>query len=83
MAYRKSLDSKKHFHFDFFTIDFNEELSALYGGVLEQQTAFTNECIQQILSIYKDSSGPQLKSLLLIGHSMVIKLVYTKELGIV
>lgn len=77
-AYRKSLDSRKHFHFDFFTIDFNEELSALYGGILNQQTAFANHCIKSIQLLYKNI-GQRKKSLLIIGHSMggmVAKAVY-------
>ena len=69
-AYRKSLDSNKHFHFDFFTIDFHEEFSALYGGVLKHQTIFTSSCTNIILHLYK-STHHQQKSLLLIGHSMV------------
>lgn len=69
-AYRKSLDSHKNFHFDFFTIDFHEEFSALYGGVLEQQTAFTSVCVKTILLLYK-STHHQQKSILIIGHSMV------------
>ena len=70
-SYRKALDSRKHFHLDFFTIDFNEEFSALYGGVLEQQTSFAIDCITRILTLYKSSN--QHKSLVLIGHSMVRK----------
>ncbi|XP_046461194.1 GPI inositol-deacylase-like [Daphnia pulex] len=79
-AYRKSLDSKKHFHFDFFTIDFHEEFSALYGGILKQQTMFTSSCINRILHLYK-STHHQQKSLLLIGHSMggmVAKAVFSE-----
>lgn len=68
MAYRKAIDSRKNFRFDFFTIDFDEEFSALHGGLLERQAAFARLCIKQILALY--DNGPH-TSVLLIGHSMV------------
>jgi glycosylphosphatidylinositol deacylase len=70
VAYRKALDSKKRFHFDFFTIDFNEEFSALFGGVLNQQTSFTSKCINHILGLYQNNKEKP-SSVVLIGHSMV------------
>lgn len=36
-----------------FTIDFNEELVALYGGSLRRQTHFLHECIKAVLRLYK------------------------------
>jgi len=36
-----------------FTIDFNEELVALYGGSLHRQTQFLHESIKAILRLYK------------------------------
>ncbi|XP_054720836.1 GPI inositol-deacylase-like [Uloborus diversus] len=51
-------------HFNFFTIDFNEEISGLYGGTLQEQTEFVAECINHIISIYSS------KKIVLIGHSM-------------
>ena len=50
---------------DYFSIDFNEELSALFGGVLEQQTEFVAYAIQQILSLYKTE-----KTIILVGNSI-------------
>lgn len=39
VALRKSLDDQEHRpKFDFFAVDFEEELSAVYGGVLERQS---------------------------------------------
>ncbi|CAF0734942.1 unnamed protein product [Adineta steineri] len=52
-------------HLDFFSIDFNEELSALFGGVLEQQTEFVAYAIKQILSLYKTE-----KTIILVGNSI-------------
>jgi hypothetical protein len=39
--------------FDFFSADFREELSALSGDLLFQQTEYINDCIKFILSLYK------------------------------
>lgn len=41
------------FHFNVFTVDFNEELVALYGGSLLKQTHFLHESIKAILRLYK------------------------------
>lgn len=40
-------------HFNVFTVDFNEELVALYGGSLQRQTRFLHESIKAILRLYK------------------------------
>lgn len=40
-------------HFNVFTVDFNEELVALYGGSLLRQTHFLHESIKAILRLYK------------------------------
>ncbi|XP_012268324.2 GPI inositol-deacylase isoform X1 [Athalia rosae] len=66
VSLRKSLKDRTPFHFDFFTVDLNEEYSALYGGVLKGQTKFVAHCIQKILRFY---SG-KIDSIILIGHSM-------------
>ena len=50
---------------DYFSIDFNEELSALFGGVLEQQTEFVAYAIQTILSLYKTD-----RQIILVGNSI-------------
>ena len=70
VAYRKSLDSRKQFYFDFFTVDVNEELSALHGRLLDRQVSFVQLCIKKILQIYKMKNKGQ-NSVVLIGHSMV------------
>lgn len=69
VAYRKAIDSKKGVKLDFFTMDFNEELSALYGGILDEQVKFTKEAIKKVSSLYKRKEGEV--SVILIGHSMV------------
>ncbi|KAJ8252811.1 hypothetical protein GJAV_G00205880 [Gymnothorax javanicus] len=69
VALRKAetLDSK--FHLNVFTVDFNEELVALYGGSLYRQTHFLHECIKAILRLYKNLPQPP-RSVVLVGHSM-------------
>lgn len=37
---------------DWFTVDFNEELSAFHGGLLARQTAFARDCLSHVLSLY-------------------------------
>lgn len=58
--------------FHYFTISFNEELSALYGPILQTQTDYAKHCIVHILSLFKnikpESSRPT--SVLVIGNSM-------------
>ncbi|KAI8353344.1 PGAP1-like protein-domain-containing protein [Blakeslea trispora] len=54
---------------DFFTIGFNEELSALDGPTLLDQAEYTNKAIKLILSLYNDHPKPP-SSVLVIGHSM-------------
>lgn len=70
VALRKARDSRSPFHFNFFAADFNEEHSALFGGVLPEQTRFVSKCIKAILKLYKNSKF-QPNSVLLFGHSMV------------
>ncbi|KAG5343165.1 PGAP1 deacylase, partial [Acromyrmex heyeri] len=54
------------FHFDFFTISFSKDYSALYGGVLMEQTEYVSHCIKAILALYKG----KMDNVVLIGHSM-------------
>lgn len=70
MALRKALNSRSRTHFDFFTIDFNQELSGLSGGLLDDQTKFLNESISRILLLYHSSKTTKPNSVILIGHSM-------------
>ena len=68
---RKALNSRSPFHMDFFTVDLNEEYSALYGGVLESQTEFVRQSIFRILELYKNNKSFRPTSVVLVGHSMV------------
>ncbi|CAO3567361.1 unnamed protein product [Mortierella alpina] len=61
---------------DFFTVDFNEEFSALHGHSLLEQAEYLNDAIVYILSLYKDEQSrsdpslPRPTSVLIVGHSM-------------
>ncbi|ORZ24069.1 PGAP1-like protein-domain-containing protein [Absidia repens] len=66
-------------HLDFFTVDFNEEFSALHGQSLLEQAEYLNDAIDYILKLYPLSRkwGPQQNnqlpdptSVIIIGHSM-------------
>ncbi|XP_074857208.1 GPI inositol-deacylase isoform X1 [Carettochelys insculpta] len=69
IALRKAEDIDFKYHFNFFTVNFNEELVALYGGSLQRQTRFVHECIKIILKLYKDREFAP-KSVAIVGHSM-------------
>uniref|UniRef100_A0A8C9V108 GPI inositol-deacylase n=1 Tax=Scleropages formosus TaxID=113540 RepID=A0A8C9V108_SCLFO len=69
VALRKAEDMGNRIHLNVFTVDFNEELVALYGGSLRRQTLFLYESIKAILKLYKDQSNPPC-SVVLVGHSM-------------
>ncbi|XP_062862373.1 GPI inositol-deacylase [Trichomycterus rosablanca] len=69
VALRMAEDKDKGFHLNVFTIDFNEELVALYGGSLIRQTHFLHESIKVILKLYKNCPNPP-TSVVLVGHSM-------------
>lgn len=56
IALRKAEDIDFKYHFNFFSVNFNEELVALYGGSLQRQTKFVHECIKVILKLYRVSS---------------------------
>ncbi|XP_017871035.1 PREDICTED: GPI inositol-deacylase [Drosophila arizonae] len=56
-------------HLDYYTIDYDEELSALYGGYMYHQQSFLKHCIRTIASLYSQPSP-----VVLIGHSMGGKL---------
>ncbi|OWR55551.1 gpi inositol deacylase pgap1 [Danaus plexippus plexippus] len=72
VALRKALSESYEYHFDYFTISYNEELSGLYGGVLQGQTEFASACINKILTLYKSNKYTKSvpTSVILIGHSM-------------
>ncbi len=52
VALRKAEDDDHRFHFNFFTVDFNEEFGALYGGTLEDQADFVALCVDHVLGLY-------------------------------
>ena len=71
VSLRKSIKDKTHFHFDYFSVSLGKDYSALYGGVLEDQTEFVSLSINKILSLYNG----KINQIVLIGHSMVRKFV--------
>ncbi|KPI43387.1 GPI inositol-deacylase [Cyphellophora attinorum] len=64
--------------FDFFTLNFNEDLSAFHGQTLIDQAEYVNEAIAYILSLYhhpvRGRKGgkhlPDPNAVILVGHSM-------------
>ncbi|XP_017887892.1 GPI inositol-deacylase isoform X2 [Ceratina calcarata] len=66
VSLRKSLNDRTPFHFDYFTVSLGKDYSALYGGVLMDETTYVSHCIRKILSLYKTN----VESIVLIGHSM-------------
>ncbi|KAM3607858.1 uncharacterized protein V6R79_015254 [Siganus canaliculatus] len=79
VALRKAENMESGVHFNVFTVDFNEELVALYGGSLLRQTHFLHESIKAILRLYKHLKTPP-QSVVLVGHSMggvVARALYT------
>uniref|UniRef100_UPI0037E990AE GPI inositol-deacylase n=1 Tax=Semicossyphus pulcher TaxID=241346 RepID=UPI0037E990AE len=69
VALRKAENMEGGLHFNVFTVDFNEELVALYGGSLLRQTHFLHESMKAILRLYKHLKTPP-QSVVLVGHSM-------------
>ncbi|KAI8336530.1 PGAP1-like protein-domain-containing protein [Chlamydoabsidia padenii] len=64
---------------DFFTVDFNEEFSALHGQSLLEQAEYLNDAIDYILKLYplarkwgpqQNNQLPDPTSVIIIGHSM-------------
>ncbi|RKF59702.1 GPI inositol-deacylase [Erysiphe neolycopersici] len=62
---------------DFFTVDFNEDITAFHGRTLLDQAEYLNEAIAYILSLYhdphrseRDSDLPDPTSVIILGHSM-------------
>uniref|UniRef100_A0A8D8RFK7 GPI inositol-deacylase n=1 Tax=Cacopsylla melanoneura TaxID=428564 RepID=A0A8D8RFK7_9HEMI len=70
VAFRKAVD-ESHLHqhfFDFFSVDFNGEYSALFGGVLEAQTQYVKHALNKILALYPPEQRPP--SVVIFGYSM-------------
>jgi GPI inositol-deacylase len=62
---------------DFFTVDFNEELTAFHGQTLLDQAEYLNEAVAYILALYhnphrslREPGLPDPKSVIILGHSM-------------
>lgn len=52
-----------------FLVNFEEQLSALYGGYLENQKLFLRIAILAVRTLYKEANNVD-KSIILVGHSM-------------
>ncbi|KAH6607888.1 hypothetical protein Trco_004201 [Trichoderma cornu-damae] len=73
---RSQLDSGVR-SLDFFTVDFNEDITAFHGQTLLDQAEYLNEAVRYILSLYsepqrgsRDSHLPDPTSVVILGHSM-------------
>lgn len=68
----KSKYSRRGVRFHYFTIFFNEELSALYGPILNAQTEYSKHCIKHILRLFSGIKPEEKrpKSVLIVGNSM-------------
>lgn len=62
---------------DFFTVDFNEDITAFHGQTLLDQAEYLNDAVAYILSLYHDarkstldSDVPDPSSVIIVGHSM-------------
>nr|8K9T_A Chain A, GPI inositol-deacylase,MCherry protein [synthetic construct] len=62
---------------DFFTVDFNEDITAFHGQTLLDQAEYLNEAIRYILSLYldprvseRDPDLPDPTSVIVLGHAM-------------
>ncbi|KAK4514962.1 uncharacterized protein ATC70_002569 [Mucor velutinosus] len=62
-------DGKSDRNIDYFTVDLNEELSALSGQTLLDQAEYMNQAVAKILSLYEHHPNRP-TSVLIIGHSM-------------
>ncbi|KAM7350071.1 GPI inositol-deacylase [Cochliomyia hominivorax] len=69
VALRKGMDNDRGIHLDYFTINYEEQLSGLYGGYLENQKQFLRLAILAVKRLYEKSSNIN-KQVMLIGHSM-------------
>lgn len=72
VALRKAMEESEYeTHFDYFSVDFNEEFSALYGGSLSRQTEYVSSCIDHILKkLYDTKKNGSPKSVVIVGHSI-------------
>ncbi|XP_075154707.1 GPI inositol-deacylase isoform X2 [Haematobia irritans] len=69
VALRKGMDNERGIHLDYFTVNFEEQLSALYGGYLDNQKDFLRMAILAVRRLYQKNFNVE-KSVILVGHSM-------------
>ncbi|KAJ9657537.1 GPI inositol deacylase [Coniosporium apollinis] len=62
---------------DFFSVDFNEDITAFHGQTLLDQAEYLNDAVAYILSLYhnsrhssRDPDLPDPSSVIIVGHSM-------------
>ncbi|KAF8457621.1 PGAP1-like protein-domain-containing protein [Kalaharituber pfeilii] len=55
---------------DFFTVDFNEDITAFHGQTLLDQAEYLNDAVAYILKSTRDSDLPDPISVIIVGHSM-------------
>lgn len=80
VALRMAESQRAKFHFNYFALDLNEELSGIYGPFLSDQTEFAYHCIKRILRLYSHLPNNQPKSVFIVGHSMggmIARALYT------
>lgn len=66
---RQADDSSRVSSLDFFTVNFQEDLTAFDGTTVIDQAEYLNQAIAYILSLYASHADPP-QSVILIGHSM-------------
>lgn len=70
VALRKSLDlarTRQPRHLDYFAVDYNEELSAVFGGYLQPQADYLVHCVHAISRLYGNNGAG---GLIIVAHSM-------------
>ncbi|XP_064627680.1 GPI inositol-deacylase-like isoform X2 [Lineus longissimus] len=65
----RTRDKMATYHFNYFSVDFDEEMSGMSGSLLRKETYFVHHSIKKILKLYKKAKNPP-TSVLLVGHSM-------------
>lgn len=67
-SYSEKIKSRFDIKFDYFCIDFAEELSAFSGQILERQVEYLTEIVKFLSGLYSSIGNKQ--EIILIGHSM-------------
>lgn len=74
---RRQLQSLDAFKFIFYTIDFRGQLSGLNGNLIEEQTLFVHQALNQIAKLHNSETN----GIILIGHSVggfISKVLFTR-----